>query len=320
MLQRQAGRMDGRGACRRRRSCITSARARRRSATRSLMSLMDTRLRFYRKNRGLPTALVVSLVYAAGCLKQMRREPHKSKVKLSGRPAVVAGPDGPARRQPAAALSAAMRILFVVPYVPSRVRVRPVRAHPHAGHAQPLVHVVALRPPEDRWASGRTTAWRRDQVDDVPAGSRRARLSTRPGALAGRQPLQAAYSRPPGGSAAPGRRWSAAAASTCCTSSTSGVSRWSGGSPASRSCSTPSTPSRTCSSRRRGSPRGWRQRLIARLDLRRTERFEARAPRICSSGRSSRRRLTGTRSTRLAGREATRARRGRAERRRLAVL
>lgn len=50
---------------------------------RSLMLLVETRLRFYRKNRGLPTALAVSLVYAAGCLKQMRRDPHKSRVKLA---------------------------------------------------------------------------------------------------------------------------------------------------------------------------------------------------------------------------------------------
>ncbi len=50
---------------------------------RSLMSLVETRLRFYRKNRGLLTALAVSLVYAAGCLKQLGREPHKSKVKLA---------------------------------------------------------------------------------------------------------------------------------------------------------------------------------------------------------------------------------------------
>jgi GT2 family glycosyltransferase len=49
---------------------------------RSLIYFMDTRLRFYRKNRGLATALFVSLVYVAGCLKQLRPEPHKSRVKL----------------------------------------------------------------------------------------------------------------------------------------------------------------------------------------------------------------------------------------------
>jgi len=49
---------------------------------RSLEHFMDTRLRFYRKNRGLAVALFVSLVYVAGCWKQMRTEPHKSSVKL----------------------------------------------------------------------------------------------------------------------------------------------------------------------------------------------------------------------------------------------
>jgi GT2 family glycosyltransferase len=50
---------------------------------RSLVYFIETRLRFYRKNRGLMTAMFVSLVYVAGCLKQMRREPHKSTVKLT---------------------------------------------------------------------------------------------------------------------------------------------------------------------------------------------------------------------------------------------
>lgn len=50
---------------------------------RSLVNFMDTRLRYYRKNRGLAIALFVSAVYVAGCLKQLRREPHKSKVKLT---------------------------------------------------------------------------------------------------------------------------------------------------------------------------------------------------------------------------------------------
>jgi hypothetical protein len=50
---------------------------------RSLIHFLDTRLRYYRKNHGLGTALFVSLVYVAGCLKQMRSEPRKSKVKLT---------------------------------------------------------------------------------------------------------------------------------------------------------------------------------------------------------------------------------------------
>ncbi len=48
----------------------------------SLAHLIETRLRFYRKNYGMPEALLISLVYLAGCLKQLRREPVKSKVKM----------------------------------------------------------------------------------------------------------------------------------------------------------------------------------------------------------------------------------------------
>ena len=50
---------------------------------RSLAYFMDTRLRYYRKNRGLATALVVSAVYTVGCIRQLRREPRKSRVKLA---------------------------------------------------------------------------------------------------------------------------------------------------------------------------------------------------------------------------------------------
>jgi hypothetical protein len=50
---------------------------------RSLVYFMDTRLRYYRKNRGLAVALFVSAVYVAGCFKQLRSEPHKSRVKLT---------------------------------------------------------------------------------------------------------------------------------------------------------------------------------------------------------------------------------------------
>ena len=45
-----------------------------------------------------------------------------------------------------------MRVLFLSPYVPSRVRIRPyswIRALAALGHD---LHLVALQPPEDRWA------------------------------------------------------------------------------------------------------------------------------------------------------------------------
>jgi N-acetylglucosaminyl-diphospho-decaprenol L-rhamnosyltransferase len=48
----------------------------------SLALLIETRLSFYRKNYGALNALMISIVYVLGCLKQLNREPQKSKVKL----------------------------------------------------------------------------------------------------------------------------------------------------------------------------------------------------------------------------------------------
>jgi len=48
----------------------------------SLAHLVETRLRYYRKNHGVVTAVVTSVVYAAGCLKQFNRDRRKARVKL----------------------------------------------------------------------------------------------------------------------------------------------------------------------------------------------------------------------------------------------
>ena len=48
----------------------------------SLGCLVETRLRFYRKNHGLLTAATVSAVYMLGCVKQMRNDRQKNAVKL----------------------------------------------------------------------------------------------------------------------------------------------------------------------------------------------------------------------------------------------
>jgi GT2 family glycosyltransferase len=48
----------------------------------SLAHLVETRLRYYRKNHGIATAALTSLVYAAGCLKQMKRDRRAASVKL----------------------------------------------------------------------------------------------------------------------------------------------------------------------------------------------------------------------------------------------
>ena len=46
--------------------------------------LVETRLRYYRKNHGLPTALAAAGVMAAGFLKQRRADPIGSRAKLEG--------------------------------------------------------------------------------------------------------------------------------------------------------------------------------------------------------------------------------------------
>lgn len=48
----------------------------------SLGCLIETRLRYYRKNHGLLTAAAVSAVYILGCIKQMRNDRQKNAVKL----------------------------------------------------------------------------------------------------------------------------------------------------------------------------------------------------------------------------------------------
>lgn len=48
----------------------------------SLGCLIETRLRYYRKNHGLLTAAAVSVVYMLGCIKQMRNDRRKNAVKL----------------------------------------------------------------------------------------------------------------------------------------------------------------------------------------------------------------------------------------------
>jgi GT2 family glycosyltransferase len=50
----------------------------------ALRHLVETRLRFYRKHRGLGYAALVSLVYIAGCFRRMREDGRKALVKLDG--------------------------------------------------------------------------------------------------------------------------------------------------------------------------------------------------------------------------------------------
>jgi GT2 family glycosyltransferase len=52
--------------------------------SRALALLVETRLRYYRKHDGLPTAMLVSLVYGLGCLRRWSAEPDKNRAKLRG--------------------------------------------------------------------------------------------------------------------------------------------------------------------------------------------------------------------------------------------
>lgn len=86
-----------------------------------------------------------------------------------------------------------MRVLFVAPYVPSPVRVRPyhwIRVLSLLGHQ---VHLVALRPPEDRWApTEELEAWC-DKVELFDL-SRFATLVNGVRVVPSTMPFQAAYS------------------------------------------------------------------------------------------------------------------------------
>ena len=90
-----------------------------------------------------------------------------------------------------------MRILFLSPYVPSRIRVRPfnwIRALAGLGHE---VHLVCLRPPEDQWASLDDIGPSCASVEVVEL-TRARTLANALRALPGQAPLQLAYSTHPG--------------------------------------------------------------------------------------------------------------------------
>lgn len=85
-----------------------------------------------------------------------------------------------------------LRVLFVAPYLPSLVRVRPyqwIRALGRLGHH---VHVVALRPPEDRWSDPADLRANCADVELFDLG-RAQTIANAARALLTGWPLQAAY-------------------------------------------------------------------------------------------------------------------------------
>jgi glycosyltransferase involved in cell wall biosynthesis len=169
-----------------------------------------------------------------------------------------------------------MRILYVVPYVPSATRNRSfgfIRALSGLGHH---VHVVALRAPEDAWAPldavGSQCA--RLEVFDL---SRRQTLFNALDALPRRLPLQAGYGR----HAEACQRVRHLAASgrfdVLHVEHLRGVLLAKGVDSLPTLFDAVDSISLLFDHTARDAP-GWRQRAMARMDLTRTKRFEATAP------------------------------------------
>ena len=167
-----------------------------------------------------------------------------------------------------------MRVLFVSPYIPSPVRVRPyqwIRAL--ARHGQ-RVRLVALQPPEDRWLAEPPVADCCEQVTVFPL-SRFQTLRNAAAAVPRRLPLQAAYSLHP-----EAERYIAAEARNC---DVVHVEHLRGALLSRRVEDVPcvidavDSISSLFAQAAREAP-SWRQRLLARADLARTRRFEAAVP------------------------------------------
>jgi sugar transferase (PEP-CTERM/EpsH1 system associated) len=167
-----------------------------------------------------------------------------------------------------------MQILFVAPYVPSPIRVRPyqwIRALARQGHR---VRLVALCPPEDRWVGEVPVSDCCEQVTVFPS-TRWQTVRNALMALPCDLPLQAAYSRHP-----EAERFIAAQAHDC---DVVHVEHLRGSLLASRVADVPCVIDAVDSitalfeQTARQAP-SWQQRLIAQVDLARTRRFEAKVP------------------------------------------
>jgi len=169
-----------------------------------------------------------------------------------------------------------MRILFVVPYVPSNIRSRSyefVRSLTGLGAS---VHLVALRPPEDDWAPEAPVRALCARVDLFPLSRRRTLFNTLR-AVPSTQPLQAAYSGHPEAQQHVRALVRGGSFDVLHIEHLRGVTLVRGISDLPVVFDAVDSIAHLFSQAARSAPR-LPQRLIARLDLRRTERFEARAP------------------------------------------
>jgi polysaccharide biosynthesis protein PslH len=168
-----------------------------------------------------------------------------------------------------------MRVLFVAPYVPSPIRVRPyqwIRALARNGHQ---VRLIALRPPEDAW------------LDDVPVRdccesvhvfplTRLRTLRNALGAVPRDLPLQAAYSQHP--------EFERFVAAEARQSDVVHVEHLRGSLLVRRVEGVPRILDAVDSisalfEQTQRQAKSWKHRLMARADLGRTRRFEAALPR-----------------------------------------
>jgi glycosyltransferase involved in cell wall biosynthesis len=170
-----------------------------------------------------------------------------------------------------------MRILFLSPYVPSAVRIRPyswIRALARLGHA---VHLVALQPPEDAWAPLGELKRLCSSIDVMPL-TRARTLVNGLLMLPTRQPLQLAYAHSPVGERYVEELVDEGRCDVVHVEHLRGVAL------ATRAHGVPvvwdavDSISALFAETVKLAP-GRSQRWMARLDLGRTRRFEARAPR-----------------------------------------
>jgi glycosyltransferase involved in cell wall biosynthesis len=168
-----------------------------------------------------------------------------------------------------------MRILFVAPYLPSPIRVRPyhwIRALSRLGQH---IRLVALQPPEDRWLAEVPVRDCCESVSIFPLGRLRTVLNAAR-ALPRNVPLQAAYSLHPAA-----ERCIASQAALGCD--VVHVEHLRGALLTRRVRGVPRVIDAVDSitalfEQARHQAPSWRHRLLARADLERTRRFEASVP------------------------------------------
>lgn len=169
-----------------------------------------------------------------------------------------------------------MRVLFVVPYIPSLVRVRPynlIRALTAAGHK---LHLVLLQPPEDRDASADELRGVVDAID-VFKLSRWRTLANAAWAVPAGVPLQAAYSQHPEATRHIRALIQSSRYDVIHVEHLRGVMLMEGIAGLPRVFDSVDSISHLFDQARKYAPR-LTQRLLARLDLERTRRFEGRLP------------------------------------------